>query len=482
MNCSHAQEYLSMLARGEADSPAGAHVSVHLQSCEACRRFATQLETVHKNLSGPADFSPLPLNEIDDIVSACLDEAEISPAVLDERPPQRRWLEFFTSPRFAFAASLVLLVVAIGLFTAPLLRTAPSHRLADASAASGRSGQRVLTPAHDSSLYLGPACAIALSKGSVCTVLRAESRVVAIDLQSGKILLAAKKGLYDTIAVIAGPFTTFATGTHFEVAHDGGAVKVAVLEGHVRVQDTGGRLTSVNTLEGCSFVNNAMSPLPQRLDPRKRKEMVDDFAAMTAANTRFELVNEIKNRDPSLKGKNSAHVPDTAPLHDSAAARQYAIARAMIDKGQYAVASHVLDDYCSRYRENQDSALFDLAYCYTKTKKYDEAFESYRTVAGTSLDESLAETALHRSNKILLVKVRDTAGAIHGIEEYLKKYPRGAWREEEWYFRIRIALDRHDPVASETLLSEYKKEFPHNCKGRELLTAVNELKRLQGIK
>jgi TolA-binding protein len=209
--------------------------------------------------------------------------------------------------------------------------------------------------------------------------------------------------------------------------------------------------------------------------------MINDFAAMTAANTRYELQGDITEKGAGIIAQEIQHspLPRSTPNRalDSAAAHQYTIAREMIAKAHYKAAGHVLEDYLTKYTTNQDSVWFDLAFCYSALRRYSDAIELYQRIVTESLDEPLIEAALHRSNKIMFLKFRDYGDASTGIDHYLQKYPHGMWREEAWYYRIKIALSRHDGSDADSLLKIFTKEFPRNCKGQELSAMIGEQKR-----
>ena len=475
MNCSRVEKYLALLAGGEADPHEEALAKAHLRSCARCARFFAELQAVHNDLDSVPAFSLIPQAEADGIVAACLDKA-VLPVRHEPRLRRPSWL---AAPGFALAAAAVL-VAAAGFFLTPILRQNGAPKHGGIAAAGIQNGQRVIAVSQDSTLFLGQSCTVHLLKGGRCTILRADDAVVKIDLQYGRILLAAQKGRYDTIAVYSGAVRTFATGTHFEVDYFSDLTSVSVLEGKVKVTGFRGKETPVGALEECTFSAQNDAPLPRGFDLRTQQRMINDFAAMTAANTRYELATSAAGNAPTeVRRTKKPHPRRQSPnlALDSAAAHEYAIARAMIGKAKYATAAHVLEDYLAKYRYKEDSVWFDLAFCYSTLRRFDDAVELYHRITSESIDEPLIETALHRSNKILFLKFDEYDEARHGIEEYLSKYPHGLWREEEWYYRIKIALAERDPAKSETLLQQYVKEFPHNCKGHELLAALDALKR-----
>jgi tetratricopeptide (TPR) repeat protein len=300
-------------------------------------------------------------------------------------------------------------------------------------------------------------------------------------LHYGSILLAARKEMYDSIIVTSGQVRTYATGTHFEVSYIDHRIDVSVLEGSVKITSDGARETAVGPLEECIVSPEEAGVHLSRFGIEKKNRLISDFALMTTACTRFGFAGAlpVKTGDTVLYrqdnyARHSLQRPSASD--DSAAARQYGIARSMIAKGKYAAASHVLEDYIVKYRLNADSAWFDLAFCYTFLGRYGDAVTAYRRAAQESVDEPLIETALHRSNKIELLKRGRYDDAGRGIEEYLAKYPQGKWREEEWYYRVKVSIARGETDEADTLTRRYSAEYPHNCKVAELSAAVAALR------
>jgi tetratricopeptide (TPR) repeat protein len=160
---------------------------------------------------------------------------------------------------------------------------------------------------------------------------------------------------------------------------------------------------------------------------------------------------------------------------DSAALHQYAIAENMMGKGRYAPAAHVLEIYVTKYESNVDSVWFDLGYCYTVLRRYNDAVDAYRRVADESADGPLIETALHRINKIRYLKLAQYEEARRGIEEYLVRFPAGTWREEALYYCIKIALAEKDLNKANGTLKRLTAEFPRNCKVAELTAEIEAL-------
>jgi ferric-dicitrate binding protein FerR (iron transport regulator)/TolA-binding protein len=481
MNCSRIEKYLTMVVGGEADARQEAIARTHMQSCERCRQYFAEAQALHHDLGSIPAFSLIPQGEADAIVARCLDEAALPQT--NTEPWWQRILSWVTPPRMVFAAAMVLIAVA-GLLVVPRIhRTLWPNHGEIAVAAGVKNGQQIIAISRDTTLFLRTSCAVRLLKGSCCTILRADSTIVKVDLQYGKILLAARKGLYDTIAVYSGDYGTFATGTHFEVDYTGDLTSVAVLEGSVRVKGSAGTETPVRAREECAFGANKDTLIPRSFDRQKRQQMINDFAAMTDANTRYELENGLTEKGAEIGSRDNRNqhllLARSTPNHtlDSAAAHQYAIAREMIAKAHYKTAQHVLEDYLTKYTTNQDSVWFDLAFCYSALRRYSDAIELYQRIVTESLDEPLIENALHRSNKIMFLKFRDYGDARAGIERYLGRYPHGAWREEAWYYRIKIALSQRDGISADSLLQQFTKEFPRNCKGQELLAEAGALKK-----
>jgi TolA-binding protein len=471
MNCKEAEQFLYLSADGIAGAREEALAKEHCGSCAHCRELLAHLRRLKDDAVRVPDFPLIPEGEIDRMVTLELDRRRRQPVWTNP------WPAFFKTPVAAF--STVALAVAL---CGVVILTRPHHDNAIAekgvAARIGWNGQSVNAASRDTTLIMGPSCSALLLKHSVCTVLRTEKKVAVIDLQQGNILIAAKKGSYDTIAVYAGQVRVYATGTHFKVFRGERGAAVSVLEGTVRVEN-GDQATGIPL---CAFqtrlYGNGITPeKTQTLTAPEQREMTNEFAEMSAANTRFELAGPTAAGHPEkpVSGEKTAAA---ACADDSACTHQYAIARDVMQKKNYRVAEHVLEDYLKKYPSaaNADSAWFDLAYCYTVGKRYNDAVAAYRRSIETSVDDPLCETALHRGNKILFLKLGRTDEALSGFSEYLARYPHGQWRDEEWYYGVKAALALKDTAASLGMAQLFLKEFPKNCKAKELFSEARALR------
>ena len=468
MKCSKAEKLLYGYSGGSAEQNLPAEVLAHVQSCERCSRLFEQVRSVNTVLAETPEAELIPQEDVERMVSAGL---------LKQRTSVRRenaweWLRGLPVPGVAAVLTAVLAAATVGWYSGWIFSWS-SHPARAAAAAYN--GQHVVTASFDSTLRLGRNCTAHLRRGSRCTIRRAEETVAIIDLHYGKILLSARKGSYDTLAVTSGPVHVYATGTHFQVERFGPILNVSVLEGSVKVHYGPEKAAPVSAGETWAFDFRENSGKADTLGPGTRLQMVNDFAAMSAAETRLGLSTAETGGapDPAIASTRISPARASRPgrtfTEDSAVIRQYAIAKSMIGKRRYGPAAAVLQECLEKLNANADSACFDLAFCYTNLRRYADAVAVYRRVVDSGVDEELVETALHRSNKILYLKLKEYDAARGGIRRYLKTYPKGLWREEELYYGIHLSFTLGDTPAADSLSLVFAAEFPGSCRARELL-------------
>ena len=234
---------------------------------------------------------------------------------------------------------------------------------------------------------------------------------------------------------------------------------------------------------GSYFVFSSMHWNSQRkLSPIVATAVQKDQSVVTAANIRQELAPAVNKTDTGIAAQkietseNFRQKQDMFIKHDSAAKSQYAIAENILLEKKFDMAAHVLEYYLTKYKFNADSAWFNLGYCYTMMQRYSDAVNAYRNAATVSVDGSLMETALHRTNKILYLKLAHYKEARKGIENYQITYPNGKWLEEELYFQVKVAIAENDFSNAESLALRYSCKFPKNCRGHELSAEIKEKK------
>jgi TolA-binding protein len=475
MRCSRVEKNLYLLSEGLADQKLEADISAHVRSCKRCGRLLVDLRAMNEILTEAPDAALIPENEVEEMVSAGLRRRKPLPRECSQYRLNGNGIPV---PGFATACVVLLALVAVVLYSVLVLYPNTLSRRNSVAAAGAQDERRVVAVSRASTLCLGQNCTVYLHKGSTCAILRAEETVVIIDLRYGEILLAARKGMYDTIAIHSGTAKVYATGTHFGVDRSSDILSVSVLEGKVKVVYAGEKETPVSALETCVLNTKENTSKTERISASKRQQMMNEFAAMATGNTEWGLADGLpgKNIDDNALF-NRPKLPYTPRQNrnaadDNAAKRQYSMADKLIQKDNYASAAVAIEDYLKKYNLNADSAWFDLAFCYTNLRRYDDAIDAYHIVVDAGVNEQLVETALHRSNKILYVKLKEYDEARCGIERYLKKYPLGRWREEEFYYGIQIALAQGNANRADSLTNVFAGEFPGNCRTQELLKKV----------
>ena len=473
MNCKKVEKYLCQCPGGITDPYWKQLVDEHIRSCRRCERLFAVIREVHRELTFTPEISPLPQKVIENIVGVAVRRRHYN---INKKARLKLWNGASMS-KLSVAGAMAAMVV-VGFFISLFFLLNDSSHHGKTVAAAVIRGQQVETIFRDTTLFFMESCIVRLQRHSCCAVLQADPTVVRIVLHYGKLLVAARKDAYDTLEVCTGTIHTLATGTHFEVNFSGGLFGVSVLEGTVLVVGPTGITSAVRPLEQCTFNEPENAFHLDSFSVGKQKQLINDFAGMTAACIRFGLAGNhpektasmVRRHDsPALSRRNPAIAPDSGAL------RKYQIAKNMMAKRNFALAAHVLEDFLTKPSSNADSAWFDLGYCYTIMGRYGDAVFAYHRAATEGVDEPLLETALHRCNKILFLKLSHYDEARQGIKEYLSTYPTGRWREEEWYYRVKVAIALGNALEAKESIHGYLAEFPRTCKNHELTAAVEKL-------
>jgi TolA-binding protein len=472
MRCSKVEKYLCSLSDSPADQKVETLVREHIRTCSRCGQIESFLKKMDRISSDVPDFERISEPQIEEIVSQSIRNNK----TFSNKPGKIKNL--FSFPKIAVAGFTVIFLAAAVLFIKPFINGDPFKLNYRNTAAYLNKDQNIKSVSGDSVLSFGQNCTMLLRKNSRCTIIKSEEKVVIVELQHGEIFVSAAKGMYDTIAVRCGTFKVYATGTHFKVEHFDKQIRVSVLEGKVKTVHSTSNETDVSALETLTFQKEDSSVTKGFLSSNEQDVLVTDFAVFAAANTRLGLKRAIseKSRENLSGNLFSVNVKSSNQKRefrsDSAAARQLAIAESMVKKGRFRSAVPVLEYYLKIYDYNTDSAWFSLGACYSYIRRYNEAADAYKRVINECVDEQLVEAALHRRNKILFLKLKLNDEARCGSQSYLKMYPQGKWREEEFYYVCRLALADNDIKSADSLTGQFLKEYPHDCRAYELLEEI----------
>ena len=351
MKCKKIEKYLYLLSDGHAKKEQEALAREHLQSCARCSRLFAYLQSMRHGFAGEPLFAAIPEDDVGYMVASGL------------RRHHRRFQEkpqplfgLLPAPRLVISFAS-LLFVAAGILIIPRVLHDGSSRQCGATEAVTQKDQPVCADGRDSILAIGHHCTVRLKKNASCTMVRSEEKVIRIVLQKGTLLLAAKKGFYDTIAVECSGVKVLATGTHFSVEQESHLIKVSVLEGAVKVINEALREIPVAALEECTFTLEENDVAVHRLSVEKQDLLTDDFAYMTAANTRRELAAAAEEAEKGVSsqkavpGKIIRLAQGPAMPRDSAVQNQYVIAEGLLLKENFGTAAHVF-------------GVFNAGFCY----------------------------------------------------------------------------------------------------------------------
>jgi TolA-binding protein len=371
-----------------------------------------------------------PLPDADAMFLSAEKEKSIIAAALarDARKDASVIVPFFRK-EFIFLAAAALLV--LSLISGAYLRGVTGRRTPRPAAAGETAappGAGIVSLTKDTTITFNRACALRAEAGADVSLQRRGARgaqgarVVHFTLSRGRILIAAHKGLYDTISVACGPATVFATGTHFSVLRTDSIVQVTVLEGAVKVlRQNPAREFFIESNETGNVQIRDSSWNKERLSPLLRRQLSDGFKAMSSVDF---CMPQVQNAD-----ENQVLEPlsPAAPAEKSA----YGKIRRMIRKGDYENALSGILKYLETDTADADVAYCDLALCYSNLGQWQNAVQAYAKASAATRDSLVREAILHRTNHILFSKLAryDEAGA--GIRSYLSRYPNGHWHERE---------------------------------------------------
>lgn len=426
MKCPIDEQSIYLLCDGLLDEKERAPLLEHCASCPRCKAVYEEAR-----LSLSALKQPLP--DTDAMFLSAEKEKSIIAAALarDARKDASVIVPFFRK-EFVFLAAAALLVLSL---------ISGAYLLGVTGLRTPRPAAGTVSLTKDTIITFNRACALRAEAGAGVSLQRRGARVVHFMLSRGRILIAAHKGLYDTISVECGPATVFATGTHFSVLRTDSVVQVTVLEGAVKVmRQNPAREFFIESDETGNVQIRDSSWNKERLSPLLRRQLSDGFKTMSSAD--FCM----------LQAPNADENQVLEPLSPAAPAEKnaYGKIRRMIRKGDYENALPGILKYLETDTTDADVAYCDLALCYSNLGQWQNAVQAYAKASAVTRDSLVREAILHRTNHILFSKLAryDEAGA--GIRRYLSRYPNGHWRERELSMLkgLETAQKRHDRAAA----------------------------------
>jgi tetratricopeptide (TPR) repeat protein len=459
MKCKVPERQIYHLCDGLLPEEDRAALEAHVAACGRCGRVYRDARATLDILKHPAPAYPL----IDDTTARAAIERGLE---LGRRPTQL--IEFAPKklpPRF-LAAAAVFVFAALSLMYLALGLQSRNRPTATAGTNPASQESAISTSIKDTIVIFNRMCALKVCPNSNVTIIQPRKRIVHIGLGHGSVLVAAHKGLYDTIAVRCGAaVTVFATGTHFSVDRSQDEVRVSVIEGTVTVRNgtTGGQ-TAVACGELClaDGASGSLStgPLPRSL----HLQLAEDFEAL--GPWAFPLASPQRpGTEPQLKS--------AADL--AAAQHAYAAARRLVRRGEYDSAISAIVKYLSVYSLDRDVAYCDLALCYSKSGRWESALDAYQKALAATEDSLVHEAVLHRSNSILFSKLARFDKAEQGIRDYLESYPIGAWREREYGMLVKIELAQKRRSDAAQTVDAFQSEFPVACSVEEMRLQIAQL-------
>jgi hypothetical protein len=451
MKCPINKRQIYLLCDGLLDEKEKAEAEAHLKACLRCRAVFAEARGILDLIKRPAAAGTE--------VSAATAESIISRALAQnavKAPVRRLRFSFPSYARCVTAAGIVLLLVSV-VFLFRGIRNNGKARPAAAHILENPSSALITTSAKDTTVWFNRMCALRAERNSMVSLVQQTPRVVYFHLTQGSILVAAHKGLYDTIAVQCAAVTVFATGTHFSVERVGTDVRVAVVEGTVRLVDAG---TNEQMELSCGELCVAHDAGTWEKNP-----MAVSFRKQLAFT--FETLNPT-DFSPSLAAADS-HPPRKRGFQEHHPEKYgFQHVRSHIRRGEYDSAIVDIVNYLATDTVDRDIAYCDLALCYGKTERWESAIEAYRKAAASTKDSLVAEAILHRTNSILFSKLARNAEAEKGIREYLAKYPLGSWREREYGMLVRIQITQNRSAEARQTVDRYEAEFPASCSVEEM--------------
>jgi|GEM_PF-2555074 hypothetical protein len=453
MICPINKRRIYLLCDGLLDGKEKAETEAHLKTCLRCGAVFAEASRILALLKRPSPSgAEIPRTTVESIVSRAIAGNAV--------PTAARHLQF-TFPshaRWATAAGFVLLFIS-GLFLFTSSRNKGNAGPAAAHSPGNPSAALIATSVNDTTIWFNRMCALRAEKNSMVSLLQQSARVVYFRLSQGSILVAAHKGLYDTIAVQCAAVTVFATGTHFSVERAGADVRVGVAEGTVRLVDARTNEPMILSCGELSVVHDAVGPLEKGPMPLSlRKRLASNFETLSPADF-----------SPSLASAGDPYSHRKSGLGEHRAENYgFQHVRSHIRRGEYDSAIVDIVNYLARDTTDRDIAYCDLALCYGKIERWESAVEAYGKAAASTNDSLVAEAILHRTNSILFSKLARSAEAEKGIREYLAKYPLGAWREREYGMLVRIQMAQNRSAEARQTVDRYGEEFPASCSVEEM--------------
>ncbi len=460
MKCNVPEKRIYLLCDGLLPEDERTTLEAHCAACDRCARI---LAEAHTSLRILTQERPALLDEkrTDAILASALASAE----------PFSRIIKF-PLPRTSIGALAAAAVLVIGLVCSLyLMRGVGRGRSLSAEiiAFSGESKNGVLvTRTKDTTVVFNAMCALQVRAHSYALLTKPSGRVVHFRLERGGLLVAARKGLYDTIAVSCGRVKVLATGTHFSVDRTDDEVRVAVIEGSVLV---------INGLSDChTFVASgelciagdssgtiSTGPAPQALSA----ELSEKFETLGAWDLPRAMYGGCVAQQRHFG--NGGHSPAAS------AQKSLAVIGRLIRSADYDEAIVSIVNYLTLYPADHDVAYCDLALCYSKTDRWESSVDAYAKALAATSDSLLAEAVLHRSNSILFSKLARFKDAERGIRRYLASFPLGAWREREYGMLVKIEIAQNRIIDAGRTVDDYAAEFPLAGSVEEMRTQIAKL-------
>jgi ferric-dicitrate binding protein FerR (iron transport regulator) len=431
MNCSNNEQKLYLLSDGLLDDEEKAALLTHCATCPRCKGIYEEAQRSLSILKQPApEIHYLSPEKELSIVSSALEQSRKRSTARIIAFPKRGFL-------YAAAAALVICAVTAGVF---LNGVHFGKHPFIVSVVSRPAPERFANLTKDTTVMFNGMCALRVAAGADVSIRHAAQRVVHFTLGHGRILIAARKGLYDTLAVDCRLLTVLATGTHFSVSISDSSVSVSVLEGTVKLLHPLARSTKsattevlLSSLEICS-ANDVNAEVPwkkERMPEDLQNQLMENFAAMDNADVTAFTSPVIGDTED---------IPRKSPI--STTTGTYGNIRKLMRNGDYEKAIDGLISLLKTRLPDPDIAYCDLALCYSKTDQWDNAVDAYAKAAGVTNDSLVREAILHRTNHILFSKLFRYDDAEKGIRTYLDRYPRGTWRERELGLLARVERAR----------------------------------------
>jgi hypothetical protein len=125
--------------------------------------------------------------------------------------------------------------------------------------------------------------------------------------------------------------------------------------------------------------------------------------------------------------------------------------------------ARLLHTYLLKARYERDNAYLLLGICQEKHKMYDSALYSYQQAYALADGDSTGEGALYRIGKLLYFHSDDDRAARSALTDYIASYPHGAWREEEYYYLMKVFIRLAQFAECDSVLKGFAAEFPQSC-------------------